>query len=376
MDNKETVKKLTELNSLLIQHQQKQEYVESGCAYEAANDVIRIKKQVSALPGIPTVANAMPVFPSGEQDYIKAKEEAAQSSKITKIVLIAVAVSILLLVITKWTIFSFLTVAAGVVWFILHKNDKNSKQSLKKKEKAYHDSLEASQASFAKFRKALSCYEQEVEDGIAAAKEFGQFYREKFEEYENILLSFSRNLDNATMELSSLSSEIENHNYIPEEYHHLVPKLISLLQSGRADSYKEALNMAIDEERQDAMEAARQQEEARRLSALERQAEEEHRHNMMMERQQAAHERAMERAAQEQADIQRRAAAQAQRDAARANAEARRRADEDRRNAAKQANATRMAGVSKCASCANSRRCPSSVKESGAGLTCGGYRPY
>jgi hypothetical protein len=44
--------------------------------------------------------------------------------------------------------------------------------------------------------------------------------------------------------------------------------------------------------------------------------------------------------------------------------------------ARKKENATRMAGVSKCANCANSKRCPSHIKNSGAGLTCGGYTPY
>ena len=49
---------------------------------------------------------------------------------------------------------------------------------------------------------------------------------------------------------------------------------------------------------------------------------------------------------------------------------------EARLQAEREAQKTRMAGVSKCANCRNSNRCPSNIKNSGAGLTCGGYQPY
>ena len=46
------------------------------------------------------------------------------------------------------------------------------------------------------------------------------------------------------------------------------------------------------------------------------------------------------------------------------------------REAERQANKTKGAGIAKCANCANSKHCPSNIKNSGAGLTCGGYVPY
>lgn len=45
------------------------------------------------------------------------------------------------------------------------------------------------------------------------------------------------------------------------------------------------------------------------------------------------------------------------------------------KEAIKQDSAKRAAGIAKCANCANNRKCPSGIKESGAGLTCGGYIP-
>jgi len=376
VDNKEILEKLQRLSDLLSQYQQQYNYYEEGCALEALERIEQVKTAVSTLPGVPSVANAMPVFPVGEKEYLKAKGETAQSGKITMIALVATVASLALWFITKATFFAVLGVVAGVVWYVVNKNHKNNKQGLAKKEKAYNEAVARSNTSFEKFRKALSCYEQEVADGLAAAKAFGQLYCEKCEEHSAILADFEKNKDYALMQCSILSAEIDEHDYIPKEYHHHISKLISLLQSGRADSYKEALNMAIEEERQAAIEAARQEEEARRLAAMERQAEEERRHNMMLERQQAAHDRAMQRAAQEQAEEQRRANIQAEKDRRRAESEAFHQKTIADSEARKQAAKTRMAGVSKCANCRNNRRCPSGIKESGAGLTCGGYQPY
>ena len=375
MEKTQMLEKLKQLNTLLGKYREWEEYLDTGSAQEAAQDMFEIQNSVSNLPGIPSVVNAMPVFPISDAEYKKAKEETEQSAKFTFIPLIVAGVFLLLWIFTLSEFLLFLGVVAGFIWYIMNKNHKNNQQGLAKKEKAYLESVENSKASLEKFRKALACYDKEVTEGIAAAKSFGELYRQKYAQYQKVLSDYHENNENAITQISILSVEIEEHDYIPQEYHHFVPKLISYLQSGRADSYKEALNLAIEEERQDAIEYARQQEEERRIAAMERQAEEERRHNMMMERQQAAHDRAMERTAQEQVEAQRRANMQAQRDRDRAEQEARRRHEEEKSNARKQANAARSAGVSKCSNCANNRRCPSSIKESGAGLTCGGYRP-
>lgn len=375
MDNKEILERLRTLNNLLDQLTQQHDYYENGCALEAMEKIDEVKSSVSVMPGVPSVANAMPVFPVGEKEYQKAKEETAQSGKITMIALIATVASLGLWLIIKAAFLAIVGVAAGVVWYVVNKNHKNNKQGLVKKEKAYSESVAASNSAIEKFRKALACYAQEEADGIVAAKAFGQLYREKREEHSAILVAFAENKNAALDRCNELVVQIEQHDYIPQEYYHHVPKLISLLQSGRADSYKEALNIAIEEERQAAMEKIRQEEEARRLAAMERQAEEERRHNMMLERQQAAHDRAMERAANAQAEEQRRARIQAEKDQRRAESEVFHQKTIAESEARKQAAKTRSAGIAKCANCANNQRCPSGIKESGAGLTCGGYRP-
>lgn len=350
MDNKEILKKLRNLKDLLDQFTQQHDYYENGCVLEAMEKIDDVKASVSAMPGIPSVVGAMPVFPVGEKEYQKAKDETAQSGKITMIALITTVASIGLWLITKATFLAVIGVIAGVVWYVVNKNHKNNKQGLAKKEKAYNESIAASNSSIEKFSKALTCYEQEVADGITAAKAFGQFYREKCAEHSAILVTFAEEKNNALDRCNELVTQIDQHDYIPQEYYHHISKLISLLQSGRADSYKEALNITIEEERQDAMEAARREEEARRLAAMERQAEEERRHNMMLERQQAAEARARQYAEQERADAAKRAEEKAERERI-------------------------AAGYRKCLNCANKTKCNIYVQEKGAGLTCGGYRP-
>lgn len=340
MDNKEMIAKLRDLNSLILRFGETNEYLEDGCAAEAIEKLDQVKASVAVMPGVPSVINAMPVFPEGKAAYQKAKEETAQSGKITTTALAATAGSLLLWFITKWELLMLLIIVGGVAWYVLNKNHKNNKQGLSKKEKAYNDSLARAKASQEAFRQALSCYDQEVETGLAEAKLFGKYYREQCQQHEKILLSYQENKDNAEALRDGIYKEItEKHDYIPAEYYHLIPKLIALLQSGRADDYKEALNMAIEEERQDAIEAARQEEEARRTAAIERQAEEERRHNMAMERQQAAHDRAME---------------QAEQDRIKADERARRNADKAARQASSDAYQKAM---TQCRVCANFMGC-------------------
>lgn len=376
MDKKEMIEKLKALQELTDELVKYGDYYESGCAEITADKILAIQAQLGKLPGIPSVVNAMPVFPEGEEEYNTAKQETAQSATYNTVAMAATAGLVILMFCVPKTITVMLAGVSGVVWYLVGKTHKLNKQGLKKKEQAYQESLRQHASSMKAFRQALAGYDAEAKNGMEAAKAFGQCYREKRGEIFNELEQYQSLKDAALTRCTELIEQINAHDYITEDYFHHIPKLITLLQSGRADTYKEALNLAIEEERQDAIEAARQEEELRRLEALERQAEEERRHNMMMERQEAAHQRAMERQAQAQVEEQRRANVQAERDRRKAEQEAFHQRTKAEEEARKKENATRMAGVSKCANCANSKRCPSHIKNSGAGLTCGGYTPY
>lgn len=373
----EMLKKLEELDRALKEYLGISDYLENGLMDEFREKNNALIEPLGSLPGTPSVVDALPIFPPSDTAYLKAKKETENAKKHRLIALGVVALGIVVgLLLKAIQLGSACIVLGGIAAFWLNNSYKDTKKSFEKKEKEYKQALEESQNAIAKFRRALASYESEVKAGFVKAKQYKQQYQETFEKQEQLLAEYTTKQEIGEQMKKEKMDEIFTHDYIDVAYLGHVPTMIKLLKSGRADSYKEALNMAIELERQEKIEEARQQEEARKLAAIERQAEETRRHNMEMERQQAAHDRAMENAAKEQAEAQRRAAIQADKDRRRAEHEAAIRANEDRRQAEREAQKTRMAGVSKCANCRNSNRCPSNIKNSGAGLTCGGYQPY
>lgn len=360
MDKKEMIEKLRALQELTDELVKYGDYYESGCAEITADKILAIQAQLGKLPGIPSVVNAMPVFPEGEEEYNTAKQETAQSATYNTVAMAATAGLVILMFCVPKTITVMLAGVSGVVWYLVGKTHKLNKQGLKKKEQAYQKSLEQHASSMKAFRQALAGYDAEAKNGMEAAKAFGQCYREKRGEIFNELEQYQSLKDAALTRCTELIEQINAHDYITEDYFHHIPKLITLLQSGRADTYKEALNLAIEEERQDAIEAARQEEELRRLEALERQAEEERRHNMMMERQEAAYQRQMLQAERDRAEAERQRAVQARKDQERAA-----------RDAAHAQAEARNKALHRCSKCAKYNACGSSIGTP----NCGAFEP-
>ena len=103
-------------------------------------------------------------------------------------------------------------------------------------------------------------------------------------------------------------NELYEHTVIDSELYDNAWRISGILKKGRADTLKDAINLALDDERKDNEEAARRVEAARQQAILEQQAADNRRHNEKMQR--AAeeearatkeHNAAMEKAAQEQA---------------------------------------------------------------------------
>ena len=376
MDKEIMLEKLQNLQELLVENNRLRDYAEGGCAMETLGELEAIKQEIGSVPKAPSVTACNVHLPLPEDHATAAKKEKEQR----KLALLgAVGVTALFLLIyftthvdalnTVSVICIFATAIIG--WFFKMSNDnwKTKEKELQESQKKYKDSL-------ASFQKALAAYPSEVETGRQEYLQYRLRHYQHYPAFMDTVIGFEKKMEQAQNALAESNEKLLATDVMSPEYYHLVPTIVSMLRSGRADSYKEALNMAIEEERQAAREAARQEEEARRLAAMERQMEEERRHNEMMERQQAEHDRAMERAANAQAEEQRRARLQAEKDRRRAESEAFHQKTIADSEARKQAAATRSAGISKCANCRNNRRCPTHVKESGAGLTCGGYQPY
>ena len=152
-----------------------------------------------------------------------------------------------------------------------------------------------------KFKEESACYDAECEEII-------QKNQKKLEEYHR--------------ERDAMFDELASIDLIPEDLFYISGRISTLLKQKRADSLKEAINLALDEERKDEEEEARREEAERQERILERQADDNRRHNEAMARQAEAdaramreHNAAMERAAQAQADAAQAQAREAQRQA-------------------------------------------------------------
>jgi len=190
-----------------------------------------------------------------------------------------------------------------------------------------------------KYAKELKRYEE----GLEAIKEK---YLRKLEQIHSELLEVSEQLDNVTLIHSDLFSNAW--------------RISSMLKTGRADSLKEAINLALDEERKDIEEATRRAEARHQEEILEQQAQDNRMHNAAMQRAaeeearaMRAHNAAMERAAQEQAQA-REAAKQSE-------------------IAQKQARDAERAASARCAGCVNNMKCSFRAKQNSG--TCSAYRP-
>lgn len=163
-------------------------------------------------------------------------------------------------------------------------------------------------------------------------------------------------------EAQRIQDELDKKTVVSSDYFHLAHNISRALKTGRADTLKEALNLAIEEERKENEEAERRAEAQRQEKIMERRADEERRHNA-----------AMQHAAEEQARATREHNAAMEREAKRANDLAKEQQKKQEEAAKRQAEKDSSAAYALCAKCANSTRCAWNVK--GKNPNCAAYRP-
>ena len=210
----------------------------------------------------------------------------------------------------------------------------------------------------------------------ACDKKVDEIIEDYAKEKAETSLKYIEKMEAKLAEITPILDDISNQSLLHSDYVPYAGRIANLIECGRADTLKEAINLMLDDIRKDNEEEARR-EEARR------QEEENYRHNAAMQRiaeQEArdarAHNRAMEQAAKDQAD-----AARAQADAARTQAAATQAMMKDARNQAQQAEKERRqrehsayeAAFRLCQGCANASKCSGSVKNKNP--NCAGYRP-
>lgn len=324
---------------------------------ESRTEIKNKKKEFGTLERIPTIFDIEIAFFEFDVDKLNEKRRKLEKfQKIFRIVLIVTGVSLIL-----YNLFNIYSVSSimvigfmasvfmGLKYFQDKKNLKNDEDKYNNLTQKYNDSVN-------NFNHALQNYEEEKLSGIKAAQEYGKTYRKYYAEAEKIFNSYLEKIEDITREEFELNKQIQSFDLIDESYQHLTTRIIANLKSSRADTLREALNIAIDEERQEQYEAQRRYEEEQRAIReqlrLEAEQEEIRRHNMEIERQAAVQAKAAEDAARVAADTARR------------QATAERQAMGDSMRAQSAANA-------RCNRCANYNACGNSRGI----VNCGAFRP-
>ncbi len=352
MDNRETIQKLEELQSLLDEAIYLGDYIEDGAFRETREKINALRAETGLPGGTPAVFDNFPVFPIDGSDLAEKKANADKSKLLFYGALGAMALFLILYFAAGiLMMLAVLGVGASVLTYKIHKG---AEKVYTDRKKAYDASVEKYEATMGAFRRTLANYDAERQAGLDKMAAYAVTYGEAFAQQNAYCVEWSENKKVAQARRDEVLLKLDDYDFMPSDYWPLIPSVISLLKSGRADDYKEALNLAIREQREEEEAAARRADEERRAAILERQAEEERRHNAQMERQQAEHNRQMERVEQQRADEERRANQQAER---------------DRRDATRRENEAKMRSDRRCQTCINfGHGCPGYIQN------CGGYR--
>ena len=360
MDRMDAIQKLEELSSLMDEYRIADMFLGGTGISTAGAKSQEVCARAHGIPSIPDALDCLPNVPKLDQNqYLQANQAMKKYRKTIRLCLLVSAVGLVGGILLKK---AFLTGLIGpglaialVFWFFKHLAEKQYKRD----KKAYDVKVAKYNNELTVFRSALDAYTQQRAVGIAALKEKMARFPEYQAEWNEIEREYMENKKRFMQSRDELAQQIDAYDFLPQQYRHLVQNIIDLLKSGRADDYKEALNMAIYEEREEQERAARRAEEARRIALEEQRAAAERRHQMQMEAQQRAHNEKMEKQA-----------AQAEHDRRVAEKQA---AQKAQKAAWDQQAALKQAAFRRCNSCANVGRC--NIKFRDAAINCAAFRP-
>lgn len=206
----------------------------------------------------------------------------------------------------------FAAIVGGIAWFAHFASIVNQYFSYKEK---LNDWVNTAKAPFANgqnehFYSECIKFENEFLELVKACDGYYEAEKEKNAiAISNIQKAFSKKHDDLNNQLENTETQLSAVTLIHPDLFGSALHIAKLIETGRADTLKEAINLAFDEDRKDAEEEARQMEAARKETILEQQAEALERaareHNAAMEREAREHNLAMQAAAREQNNIAR-----------------------------------------------------------------------
>lgn len=344
----ELVQQLEKLQALLDEIKSAERYLQNDCEKEFVKKMQPLKSNLGNLQGKPAVFDSLPIFIECEEPDAELKEKYENQKKLFLKVMTGTLVLIVLFFIFHKALFNTLATIGIFATVILGFIYSGAKKAYSTKKIEYDKKTEQQNKSLKEFCDYMKSYEAQKKSGIDFAKEYAEKYKTVFLEYSKLLEEHNKIRKQSIESLEKKKSELLQYNFVSSEHYHLLYSIIRMLNTNRADDYKEALNLAINEERE-MWERARkraneQMEQKRQAEAEERRVMEERRREKEKEVQQLLRERE-ERAKKHEAEIK-------------AKVEARIQASEaDRR----------------CWGCVNYHKCTSAAKKNG--LTCGAFIP-
>lgn len=359
MNKQEAITKLTELNNLLDEFGEEMIKSDKGGSLitEYTKIFNQIKKQTGKLTNVPAVITH---FPNYNYKLYDINGLETQKKELLKKSAIIAGVALLSFLISKISIklffFNYIAIISFFVLLYFGSKVNNIAKEYNEKKQKNDKSLEKFIQEEKDFLETIKTFDSDKKIGMQTALEYKETVIKAIAESKVQVEQLQKKTSESKKRKEELTEEINKYDFVPLDYIQYVPTVLNLLKSGRADDYKEALNLAIAEEKDAEERAQRAEEDRRRTMLLQEQAEEERRHNLQMEQEQATANRIQA----EQAAQARRAEQQRQRVEDRAARDARDRQLTAERNA-----------MNRCSKCANRFACGSARGQ----VNCGAFVP-
>ncbi len=286
LNNKEVINKLKKLEELLDKKSDLEYRIQYGELDDAKKRLNEIRRVRGDGPMVPSVYSIMPLFPIDKDIYLPNELKYEKLKKILILFAGGGIISILLYLITKASFLSSLGAVGIVGTAVLLYLCKGLKRIYLEKKKIYDESVEKFNQTMDSFRQNLSRFEKEKAQAKDSMAKFIQLQNSCHNDFVAAREEYQANINNAKQQLVGIEQQITGLDILSSEYHYLTKNILSSLQSGRADNLKDALNLAIEDDRKEREEEQRREEERLRQEAMEQQMEEMRRHNRQMEQQQ------------------------------------------------------------------------------------------
>lgn len=198
---------------------------------------------------------------------------------------------------------SFLAaIISGIAWFLYFSGIVNQYLSYKEKLDDWDNTANASLVKGQNERFYSECMEFE-NAFLALTKACDTYYESEKEKNSNVIdnirKAYSEKHDDLNNQLERTETQLNAVTLIHPDLFSSALHIAKLLETGRSDTLKEAINLAVEEDRKDAEEQARQEEAARQEAILKQQAEDTRIHQQTLEQAAREHNAAMEREARE-----------------------------------------------------------------------------